>query len=67
MAYEVDAYIEDEDNNVIRGNKSMKALGMRFTIKPDMSEHVRWIEKSFLDVAEFKVVWFLARRVVARL
>ena len=25
----------------------MKALGMRFSSRPDMEEHVKWIEKSF--------------------
>ena len=45
-SYEADAYIEDADGEVIRGTKTMKALGIRLSNKPDMSAHVNWILKS---------------------
>ena len=47
LAYEADAYIEDEDGNRIRGQRSMKALGMRFSSRPDMQAHVDWVKKTF--------------------
>ena len=31
---------------VIRGTEKMKALGMYFTSRPDMAEHVNWVVKS---------------------
>ena len=40
-SFEADAYIEDSDGRIIRGQKTMKALGLRMSIKPDMSEHVK--------------------------
>ena len=47
LAYSPDAYIEDADGNVIRGQPTMKALGVRFSNRPDWKEHVAWIRKSF--------------------
>ena len=46
LSFKADAYIEDSDGNVIRGTDKMKALGMRLSNRPDMEEHVKWIEKS---------------------
>ena len=39
-AYKADAFIEDEDGNRLRCGDSLKALGMRFSSRPDMSAHV---------------------------
>ena len=45
-AYKAEAFIEDQDGKQIRSGDSLKALGMRFSSKPDMSAHVDWVAKS---------------------
>ena len=47
LAYKADAYIEDSDMNTIRGRSTMKALGVRFSNRPDWVEHVKYIKKAF--------------------
>ena len=48
-AYKADAYIEDEDGNRIGCQDRMKALGMRFSNRPDMGAHVDWIRKTYRE------------------
>ena len=47
--YTADAFIEDADGNKIRCQDSIKALGMRFSSRPDMSAHVAWIAKNMRE------------------
>ena len=47
LSYQADAYIENGDDQVIRGAPEMKALGVRFSNRPDWSRHVAWIRTSF--------------------
>ena len=47
--YKPDAFIEDSDGNRIRCQDSIKALGMRFSSRPDMSAHIDWIEKNMRE------------------
>ena len=49
LAYRADSYIEDEDGNQIGCQNKMKALGMRFSNRPDMSAHVDWIRKTYIE------------------
>ena len=44
-----DAFIDDADGNRIRCQPNMKALGMRFSSRPDMSAHVDWIAKNLRE------------------
>ena len=44
--YKAEAFIDDADGQRIRCGETLKALGMRFSSKPDMSTHVDWILKS---------------------
>ena len=46
LAYAADAYMEDEDGVRIGCQPTLKALGVRFSCRPDKSEQVRWIQKS---------------------
>ena len=41
-----EAFIDDADGQRIRCGESLKALGMRFSSKPDMTAHVEWMLKS---------------------
>ena len=47
--YSPDAYIEDAEENRIRCQPTLKALGMRFSSKPDMGAHVEWIAKNLRE------------------
>ena len=47
--YDADAFMEDADGNRIRCQDSMKALGIRFSNRPDMHAHVKWIEKNLRE------------------
>ena len=46
LSYKADAFIKDTDGNRIGCQENMKALGMRFSSRPDMAAHVSWIQKS---------------------
>ena len=48
-SYSPDTYIEDADGNRVRCQDSIKALGMRFSNKPDMSVHVEWVAKNMRE------------------
>ena len=45
LAYEADTFILDADQNRIGCQNELKALGMYFSNKPDMWEHVKAIRK----------------------
>ena len=47
QGYQADAYLEDGEGNTIRGTTSMKALGVRFSNRPDWGEHIKWIKNAF--------------------
>ena len=47
MAYEADAFILDDEMNRIGCQKTMKALGMHFSARPDMWAQVQAIQKKF--------------------
>ena len=49
LAYKADAYIEDADGNRIGCQDNMKALGMHFSNRPDMSAHVDWIRRTYRE------------------
>ena len=44
--YKADAYLLDADQNRVGCNETIKALGVRFSSKLDMEEHVKYIVKS---------------------
>ena len=46
LAYKAEAFIEDADGQRLRCGETMKALGMRFSSRPDMSAHVEWVAKN---------------------
>ena len=47
LAYEADAFLLDEDGGRVGCQKSLKALGMRFSNRPNMREHVEHVRKAF--------------------
>ena len=47
LAYEADAFLLDEDGGRIGCQKTLKALGMRFSNRPNMNLHVEHIRKTF--------------------
>lgn len=47
--YKPDNFIKDSDGNRIHCDDSLKALGMRFSSKPDMSTHVTWLTKNMRE------------------
>ena len=46
LGYEADTFIEDEDEQVIRGVPYMMALGVRLSNKPDWAAHGSWVCRS---------------------
>ena len=47
LAYEADAFIQDADGNRIGCQKTLKALGMHFSSRPDMNAQVESIKKKY--------------------
>ena len=47
LSYKADAFLLDDDMNRIGCTSSMKALGMRFSDRPNMDAQVAHIKKSF--------------------
>ena len=46
LDYQADAFILDSDQNRLGCSQSMKALGIHFSNRLDMEDHVRYIEKA---------------------